>query len=228
MKKKTIIPIHRVLIGEIDEIPQIVETEYLRGLVNHVPFNSVVKEPITDEISLESEDLNNFTFNIINDEFPISDNEDSSNEKPSSALKNAQVKEQNFGSGSSSNIDFHTTFSKEDLRSRDAIAISTVLGEVSSQVVKYSRLKTILKTPGNTPKDQVNEFQLTLVELQQKVLKQVNQLQLNKEQWEKSFFVDNKYLPPDISDMNNDPYVADIAKRIKVGQALLNHWNIAF
>ena len=67
-----------------------------------------------------------------------------------------------------------------------------------------------------------------LAQLQQKVLKEVGELELMSENWERSFLVNNDMSLPTVNDRKEDPYAVSIFRRLKLGSILLKHWNIAF
>ena len=131
-------------------------------------------------------------------------------------------------SGSSFNIDFKvTSFNKEAIKSKEALNISEVLGEVTPLVFQYSRMKTSIKPKkikGDRLKETMSNCNVMLAQLHQKV----GELELMSENWEWSFLVNNDMSLPTVNDRKEDLYVADIFRRLMLGKILLKYWNIAF
>ena len=252
LKNNTPIPTHKVLIGDLNDIPQIMETTFLSGKVESIDLpvilnSSLVNETVEcteDGLQEECNDLENFTFNVVVDEsnalceeppLSIRDNEIEHTSEPTEC--NAQSNERKLipscgDSGSSFNIDFKaTSFDKDAIKSKVALNISVVLGEVIPLVRQYSCMKTSIKlkeVKGNRLKETMNNCQDMLAKLQQKVLEEVGKLELKSENWERSFLVNNDMSLPTVNDRKEDPYAADIFRRLKIGKILLKHWTIAF
>ena len=77
-------------------------------------------------------------------------------------------------------------------------------------------------------KETMNNCKIMFAQLQQKVLKEVGELELKSENWERSFLVNNDMSLPTVNDREEDPYAVGIFRRLKLGNILLKHWNIAF
>ena len=176
--------------------------------------------------------------NALCDEPPLSinDNEIEHISEPTECT-NAQSNERKLipfsgDSGSSFNIDFKTTsFNKEGIKSKKALNISEVLGEVTPLICQYSRMKTSIKLKNvkeDRLKETMNNCKIMFAQLQQKVLKEVGELELKSENWERSFLVNNDMSLPTVNDMEENPYAVGIFRRLKLGNILLKHWNIAF
>ena len=166
-------------------------------------------------------DLENFIFNVVVDEsnalcdeppLSISDNEIEHISEPTES--NAQSNERKLipfsgDSGSSFNIDFKTTsFNKEGIKSKEALNISEVLGEVTPLICQYSRMKTSIKlkkVKEDRLKETMNNCKIMFAQLQQKVLKEVGELELKSENWERSFLVKNDMSLPTVNDREEDP-----------------------
>ena len=162
----TPMPTHKVLIGDLNDIPQIIETTFLSGKVESIDLSVILNSSLVNEtlegtkdgLKEKCNDLENFTFNVVVDEpnalcedppppppISIGDNEIEPTEC------NAQNNERKLSpsctdSGCTFNIDFKvTSFNKEAKKSKKALNISEVLGEVTPRVFQYSRMKTSIK-----------------------------------------------------------------------------------
>ena len=156
LKNNTPIPTHKVLIGDLNDIPQIMETTYSSGKVESIDLPVILNSSLVNETVACTEDglkekcnyLVNFTFNVVVDEpnalceetpISIGDNEIEHTSEPTEC--NAQNNERKLipscnDSGSSFNTDFKvTSFNKEVIKSKEALNFSEVLGEVTPLVL---------------------------------------------------------------------------------------------
>ena len=62
----------------------------------------------------------------------------------------------------------------------------------------------------------------------QQVLEKVSTLKVQFKNWERSFLLENYLCAPSVSDVENNIYIADIFRKIQIGNQLLRSWNISF
>ena len=108
----------------------------------------------------------------------------------------------------------------------EANAIFLVLGG-SSELINYDIEKDLFKL-GKASLDTIESLKDTQSKFQQQVLKKVSTLQVQFENWERSFFLENNLCAPSVSDVKNNIYIAEIFKKIHIGNQLLRSWNISF
>ena len=121
-------------------------------------------------------------------------------------------------SGSSTVGNFYT---------QEASVIYEVLG-CSPLLTKYDNTKRVFKQGKSLDlflKDLLIDMQS---QLQTQVLQKVSSLKQDLNQWERSFIVNNKLSSPSISDYENDTNIANIYRKIKMGDILLKKWDIQF
>ena len=105
-------------------------------------------------------------------------------------------------------------------------AIYLVLGG-SSELKNYDMEKGLFKL-GKASSDTIESLKDTRCKFQQQVLKKVSTLKVQFENWERSFLLENNLCAPSVSDVENNIYIADIFRKIHIGNQLLRSWNISF
>ena len=95
----------------------------------------------------------------------------------------------------------------------EANAIFLVLGG-SSELTNYDIDKDLFKL-GKASLDTIESLRDTQSKFQQQVLKKVSTLQVQFENWERDFFLENIY-------------IAESFKKIHIGNQLSRSWNISF
>ena len=65
-------------------------------------------------------------------------------------------------------------------------------------------------------------------ELQPQTLKQISILHGDFEKWERLYMLENDMCFPKIDNIKDDEKIFDIYCRIKIGEKLLQAWNISF
>ena len=73
LKNNTPIPTHKLLVGDLNDIPQIIETIFLSGKVENIvilnsPFVNEIVECPENGLEEKSNDVENFIFNVVVDE----------------------------------------------------------------------------------------------------------------------------------------------------------------
>ena len=99
----------------------------------------------------------------------------------------------------------------------EANAIFLVLGG-SSELINYDIEKDLFKL-GKASLDTIESLKDTQSKFQQ---------QVQFENWERSFFLENNLCAPSVSDVKNNIYIAEIFMKIHIGNQLLRSWNISF
>ena len=100
------------------------------------------------------------------------------------------------------NIEFKATSFNKGIKSKEALNISEVLGEATPLICQYSRLKSSIKLKeikGDRLKETTNNCKSMLAQLQQKVLKEVGELELMTGIWKMSFLVNNDMSLPTVN-----------------------------
>ena len=64
--------------------------------------------------------------------------------------------------------------------------------------------------------------------MQTQTLKQISVLQEDFEKWERLFMLENNMCFPSVDNIKNDEKIIDVHCRIKIGEKLLQSWNISF
>ena len=126
----------------------------------------------------------------------------------------------NMASSSKDSIASNSYFTSE------ANAIYLVLGG-SSELKNYDMEKCLFKL-GKASSDTIESLKDTQSKFQQQVLKQVSTLKVQFENWERSFLYENNLSAPSLCDVENNSYIADIFRKIRIGNQLLRSWNISF
>ena len=109
---------------------------------------------------------------------------------------------------------------------REAQAIYKVLKGTSSPLESYDNEKSEIK---QQPSSIVfSDFLKMQAQLQTQTLKQISILQEDFEKWERLFMLENNMCFPSIDNIKNDEKILDIHCRIKIGEKLLQSWNISF
>ena len=76
--------------------------------------------------------------------------------------------------------------------------------------------------------DTIESLKDTQSKFQQQVLKKVSTLQVQFENWERSFFLENNLCIPSVSDVKNNIYIAEFFKKIHFGNQLSLSWKKSF
>ena len=126
----------------------------------------------------------------------------------------------NMASSSKDSIASNSYFTSE------ANAIYLVLGG-SSELKNYDMEKCLFKL-GKASSETIESLKDTQSKFQQQVLKQVSTLKVQFENWERSFLYENNLSAPSLCDVENNSYIADIFRKIRIGNQLLRSWNISF
>ena len=108
----------------------------------------------------------------------------------------------------------------------EANAIYLVLGG-SPLLKNYDMEKGLFKL-GKASSDIIESLKDTQSKFQQQVLKIVSTLKVQFEKWERSFLSENNLCAPSVSDVENNIYIADIFRKIHIGNQLLKNWSISF
>ena len=107
----------------------------------------------------------------------------------------------------------------------EANAIFLVLDDALLLLEKYDRAKVLYK--GKTSDD----FKTFLIDMQSKlqrqVLQQVSILKQKVTEWYRSFLINNNNCSSSPSDYQNS-YIANIIRKLIIGNKLLRKWNIVF
>ena len=126
----------------------------------------------------------------------------------------------NEASSSKDSITSNSYFTSE------ANAIYLVLGG-SSELKNYEMEKGLFKR-GKVSSDTLESLKDTQSKFQQQVLKKVSTLKMQFKNWERSFLLENNLCSPSVSGVENNIYIADICRKIHIGNHLLRSWNISF
>ena len=81
---------------------------------------------------------------------------------------------------------------------------------------------------GKASSDTIEALKDTQSKFQQQVLKKVSTLKMQFKNRERSFLLENNLCAPSVSDVENNIYIADILRKIQIGNQLLRSWNISF
>ena len=128
---------------------------------------------------------------------------------------------------SSSNTNSH------NLSSREAIAFSHVLGEITPMlkrfdqgVMIFTRLcrDKLYQEISSQFKNEMCQLQSTL---QQLIKTKVSELKIKFKSWEESFLSNNSHMPT-VDDISRNCVMADIDLRINIGENILNDLTISF
>ena len=250
LKNKICIPAHEVFIGNEGEIAQCTPTTYIGDNLfddsSSGPF--VCSSSTTEDDKEEEDDITDFEigdYPVINtgnmDQAVIESRDKIS---PDSALDNTVCNhscEKIIEAGSSSyvinnppllNDNINEASSSEDsitsnsYFTSEANAIYLVLGG-SSELKNYDMEQGLFKL-GKASSDTIESLKDTRSKFQQQVLKKVSTLQMQFENWERSFLLENNLCAPSVSDVENNIYIADILRKIHIGNQLLRSRNISF
>ena len=125
----------------------------------------------------------------------------------------------NFQSGASRN--------STGLSSREANAISIVVGEISPLLLRYERGVTIFKHLLPEKLDASINFIDEMVHitrtLQQQVVTKLCELKSEFETWERSILINNNLRPPTKCDRSGDSAITHINNRIDIGNKILSN-----
>ena len=105
---------------------------------------------------------------------------------------------------------------------REAQAIYKVLKGTSSLLESYDNEKSEIK---QQPSSIVSS---DFLKMQTQTLKQISVLQEDFEKWERLFMLENNMCFPSVDNIKNDEKIIDVHCRIKIGEKLLQSWNISF
>ena len=211
------IPIHKILEGSEDETVRCRPTSYLN---DKIQIDSSPK--INERIDEVDDDLIT-SCSIIEKEDSIQDTIDFE-ENITSPSKCAISGTSSTVANSSAN----TLINK--LETKEGNAIYFVLGEFSYVLKQYDHEKVLFKDS-----QKQNEFispnhckQMSFLHsrVQALVLDKLSKLETDLENWERSFLCDNDFCVPTVTDRENNHYIADIVKRIKVGNQLMTLWGL--
>ena len=118
------------------------------------------------------------------------------------------------------------SISSNSYSSSEANAIYLVLGG-STDLKRYDTEKGLFKL-GKASFDTIESLKNTQSKFQVQVLQKVSVLKEQFESWERSFFSNNSLCTPTVNDVENDSCIADIFKKIRLGNQLLRSWGISF
>ena len=108
---------------------------------------------------------------------------------------------------------------------KEAHGIFIILGH-SDELEMYDKRKQLFKN-GN----RLASLKMALTNgqamLQKKVNDTLSTLKEEFETWERTFFQENDLCSPTLSDIENDPYMANVVRKIQVGIQLNKNWNFS-
>ena len=205
------IPTYEILEGNEDEKVSYRKTTFLSDkILNNTSHATQIlrKSQIVTEDFVE--DLTNFVLETVpnSGDFIRCGSSSSNNDLPSSS--------------SSSN-----SYSN-DLKSKEANAISFVLGELSLLLKKYDNGVTIFRRLQEEKLNASDHFRANLIDiqstLQQEVITKLSELKTEFECWERSFLINNNYCAPITNDFANNNVIGDINRKINIGHCILRNW----
>ena len=98
------------------------------------------------------------------------------------------------------------------------VVVKTVLLaiNISSELNIYDMEKGLFKL-GKALSDTIESLKDTPSKFQQHVLNKVSTLKMQFKNWERSFLLENNLCAPSVSDVENNIYIADIFRKIHIG-----------
>ena len=240
LKHKICIPAHEIFVGKGDEIAKRIPTTYLG--------DKLFDDHSSTKLEDDKDDNDGITDFEIGD-CPVIDTVDmfqavskpSTKVLPDTAMDNTVSNHSCDRDGSSSHVNNNTPLINDNINvassskdsntsnsysTSEANAIYLVLGG-SLLLKNYDMEKGLFKL-GKASSDIIESLKDTQRKFQQQVLKTVSTLKVQFEKWERSFLSENNLCAPSVSDVENNIYIADIFRKIHIGNQLLKNWSISF
>ena len=93
---------------------------------------------------------------------------------------------------------------------------------------KYDNGVTIFRKLQEEKQNASDHFRANLIDiqstLQQEVITKLSELKTEFQCWERSFLINNNYCAPILNDFANNNVIADINRKINIGDCILRNW----
>ena len=227
VKKNICIPSHEIIIGDENEIPQYIKTNFLSDIsifdVDSTTSDTIIGNTsqtlvLDDEIEEPDNDTENFVF-------------ESSERNHLPILSNKLSKESLTFKQFILNT-FNNNFTQNELISIEAMIISFVLRDVPTTLQEFDTASQILKRLESRNLVASGIFIEKVSSIKEQLSKSLNdslsELKNKISEWERSFAKENNLSIPSMSDVIDNTSIEDISIRIEVGNKVLCDWATSF